>query len=144
MIDDGAWGLGTAGDRFVQRRPEAFGFRGMVATAHPVAALTGMSVLERGGNAFDAAIAVAGAEGVLLPMMCGLGGDAFVVLHDAKRREMVAINGSGVAATGATRDYYTGRGLKKMPLEGVHAAGVPGAVSVYETLWKRYGTQPWR
>src|SRR6266487_1794359 len=143
MIDDGAWSLGAAESRKAQQRPEAFGLRGMVASAHPVAALTGLTVLQRGGNAFDAAIAVAAAEGVLLPMMCGLGGDAFVVLHDAGRRESVALNGSGGAASGATREYYTGRGLRKMPLEGVHAVGVPGAVSVYETLWKRHGTLPW-
>ena len=143
MVDDGAWSLGAAESWKAQQRPEAFGLRGMVASAHPVAALTGMAILERGGNAFDAAIAVAAAEGVLLPMMCGLGGDAFVVLHDAQRRETVALNGSGPAASGATREYYTSRGLRKMPLEGVHAVGVPGAVSVYETLWKRHGTLPW-
>ena len=142
LIDDGAWSIGAADGRMT-RRPEAFGVRGMVASAHPVAAFIGMSVLQRGGNAFDAAIAVAAAEGVLLPMMCGLGGDAFVILHDARRREFVGFNGSGVAAAGATREYYTERGLKKMPLEGVHAVSVPGAVSVYEALWKRYGSQPW-
>src|SRR2546425_251738 len=124
----GAWGPGVAGERIAQQRPEAFGLRGMVASAHPVAALTGTTILQRGGNAFDAAIAVAAAEGVLLPMMCGLGGDAFAVLYHAKRRETVGLNGSGVAAGGASREYYTSRGLRKMPLDGVHAVGVPGAV----------------
>ena len=128
MIDDGAWSIG-AGERMT-RRPEAFGLRGMVASAHPVAALTGMAVLQRGGNAFDAAIAVAAAEGVLLPMMCGLGGDAFVIAHEGKTGRFVAFNGSGVAASGATREYYAERGLKKLPLEGVHSVSVPGAVSV--------------
>lgn len=143
MSDDGAWGLSSAESWRAQRRPEAFGQRGMVASAHPVAAFIGLSTLQRGGNAFDAAIAVAAAEGVLLPMMCGLGGDAFVVLFDAKRREQVAFNGSGVAAAGATADYYRERGLKRMPLEGLHSVGVPGAVSIYEALWQRYGTIPW-
>jgi gamma-glutamyltranspeptidase/glutathione hydrolase len=127
----------------MRQRPEAFGTRGMVASAHPVAAFIGLSVLQRGGNAFDAAIAVAAAEGVVLPMKCGLGGDAFVVLHDAKKREMVAFNGSGVAAAGATADYYRSRGHKSMPLKGVHSVSVPGAVSVYEALWKRYCTMDW-
>jgi gamma-glutamyltranspeptidase / glutathione hydrolase len=143
MIDDGGWRLNGSGGGQAPRRPEAVGLRGMVASAHPVAALVGTSVLQQGGNAFDAAIAVAAAEGVLLPMMCGLGGDAFVVLHDARRGEMVGVNGSGVAAAGATREHYTSRGLKKMPLEGVHSVSVPGAVSVYETIWKRYCTKPW-
>jgi gamma-glutamyltranspeptidase/glutathione hydrolase len=143
MSDDGAWGLSAAESRRVQQRPEAFGLRGMVASAHPVAAAIGVSTLQRGGNAFDAAIATAAAEGVLLPMMCGLGGDAFVVLYDARRRETVGFNGSGVAASGATSEYYTSRGLKNMPIEGVHSIGVPGAVSVYEAIHRRYGSLPW-
>src|SRR5258706_4141930 len=106
MSDDGAWGLSAAESWRAQQRPEAFGVRGMVASAHPVAAAVGIGVLQRGGNAFDAAIAVAAAEGVLLPMMCGLGADAFVVLHDAKRGELVGFNGSGVAASGASPEYY--------------------------------------
>jgi gamma-glutamyltranspeptidase/glutathione hydrolase len=142
-IDDGAWTAPAAGPWRPERRPEAFGARGLVASAHPAAALIGMTVLKRGGNAFDAAIAVAAAEGVLLPMMCGLGGDAFVVCYDGRRRETIAFNGSGVAAAGASRDYYVSRGFRTMPLDGVHAVAVPGAVSVYEEVWRRYGTRPW-
>jgi len=115
----------------------------MVASAHPLATFIGLGILERGGNAFDAAIAVAAAEGVLLPMKCGIGGDAFVVLHDARSRRILAYNGSGVAAAGATPEYYLERGHKTMPLHGVHAVSVPGAVSVYEALWKKHGTLPW-
>jgi len=142
-IDDGSWSISAAEAARIQRRPEAFGTRGMVCSAHPVAAFIGLSILQRGGNAFDAAIAVAAAEGVVLPMKCGLGGDAFVVLHDARKSETVGINGSGVSAAGATADYYRSRGHKTMPLDGVHAVSVPGAVSVYESLWKRYCTMDW-
>ena len=142
-IDDGSWSLSGAEAKGVQRRPEAFGTRGMVCSAHPVAAFIGLDILRRGGNAFDAAIAVAAAEGVVLPMKCGLGGDAFVLLHDARNHEMVAFNGSGVAAAGATADYYRSRGHKSMPLTGVHSVSVPGAVSVYEALWKRHGSMDW-
>ena len=142
-IDDGSWSLSAAEGARAQQRPEAFGTRGMVCSAHPVAAFIGLSILQRGGNAFDAAIAVAAAEGVVLPMKCGVGGDAFVVLHDARRRETVAYNGSGVAASGATADYYRSLGHKTMPLDGVHAVSVPGAVGVYEALWRRYGTMDW-
>ncbi|MCC7487188.1 MAG: gamma-glutamyltransferase [Burkholderiales bacterium] len=143
MPDDGSRSPAAHGADRVRRRPEAFGTRGMVASAHPLAAATGIAVIERGGNAFDAAIAVAAAEGVLLPMKCGLGGDAFVVLHDAKRGETLAMNGSGVAAAGATVDYYASRGHRTMPLKGVHSVSVPGAVSVYEEFWKRHCTLPW-
>jgi gamma-glutamyltranspeptidase/glutathione hydrolase len=114
----------------------------MVASAHPRAATVGAAILERGGNAFDAAIAVAAAEGVLLPMMCGLGGDGFAIVYDARRREVVGLNGSGVAGADATRERYAAEG-RTMPLEGVHSVGVPGAVAFYETMWKRWGTRPW-
>jgi gamma-glutamyltranspeptidase/glutathione hydrolase len=142
-IDDGSWSVSAAEAGRARQRPEAFGTRGMVASAHPVAAFIGLSILQRGGNAFDAAIAIAAAEGVVLPMKCGLGGDAFVVMHDARKRENFAFNGSGVSAAGATADYYTSRGHKTMPLKGVHAASVPGAVSVYEALWKKHCTMDW-
>ncbi|HJQ62568.1 MAG TPA: gamma-glutamyltransferase [Burkholderiales bacterium] len=142
-IDDGSWSLSAAEAGRAQQRPQAFGMRGMVGSAHPAAAFIGLSIMQRGGNAFDAAIAVAAAEGVLLPMKCGLGGDAFVLLHDARKNETVAFNGSGVAGARADAEYYRSRGYKSMPLEGVHSASVPGAVSVYEALWKRYGTMDW-
>jgi gamma-glutamyltranspeptidase / glutathione hydrolase len=136
---DGAWRSTSSSTRY----PEALGLRGMVACAHPRAALIGAEVLERGGNAFDAAIAIAAAEGVLLPMMCGLGGDGFAVIYDVRRREVLGLNGSGVAASGATREYYASQGRRLMPLDGVHSVGVPGAVAFYETMWKRWGTMPW-
>jgi gamma-glutamyltranspeptidase / glutathione hydrolase len=143
LIDDGSWSLTAAEAARARQRPEAYGTRGMVASAHPAAAAIGLNVIQRGGNAFDAAIAVAAAEGVLLPMKCGIGGDAFVVLHDARRAETVAFNGSGVAAAGATADFYRSLGHRKMPMEGVHSVAVPGALSVYEALWKRYCTLDW-
>jgi gamma-glutamyltranspeptidase/glutathione hydrolase len=141
--DDGSWTLSAAEAARGRQKPEAFGLRGMVASAHPAAAAIGMQIMQRGGNAFDAAIAVAAAEGVVLPMKCGLGGDAFVLAHCARRGETLGINASGVVGSGASQDYYASRGHKKMPLEGVHSVSVPGAVSLYEALWKRYGTLPW-
>src|SRR5438874_64483 len=76
--------------------------RGMVAAASPAAAAVGLRVLLAGGNAFDAAIAVAMVEGLTIPMMCGLGGDMFAVLYDACSRRVVGINGSGAAPRQAT------------------------------------------
>src|SRR6185503_20207491 len=140
MMDDGAWRLDDGS------RPgpvESFGRRGMVASAHPVAAAIGTSVLQNGGNAIDAAIAVAAAEGVVLPAACGLGGDAFVLVYDPKTGKTTGFNGSGVAGTHATRERYVEAGLSKMPFTGLHSVSVPGAVSVYETLWKTYGTKAW-
>ncbi|MCA8929914.1 MAG: gamma-glutamyltransferase [Alphaproteobacteria bacterium] len=141
--DDGAWSLSATEAAGARERPDAYGLRGMVASAHPAAAAVGMAVLVRGGNAFDAAIAVAAAEGVLLPMMCGLGGDAFVLAYDARTGETLGYNGSGVAAAGATREFFAERGHQKMPLSGVHSVAVPGAVSVYEAIWKRHCSMDW-
>jgi gamma-glutamyltranspeptidase/glutathione hydrolase len=140
IADDGAWRL----DDGTQPGPvESVGLNGMVSSAHPVAAAIGVSVLQQGGNAIDAAIAVAAAEGVVLPAACGIGGDAFVIVWDPKTQEATGFNGSGVAGSNASRERYAEAGLTKMPFDGLHSIGVPGAVAVYETLWKRYGTKPW-
>jgi len=140
MLDDGAWRLEDGS------RPgpvESLGLNGMVSSAHPVAAAIGASVLQQGGNAIDAAIATAAAEGVVLPAACGLGGDAFVIVWDPKTKTATGFNGSGVAGSNATRERYAEAGLTKMPFDGIHSISVPGAVGVYETLHKRYGTRPW-
>jgi gamma-glutamyltranspeptidase / glutathione hydrolase len=140
MMDDGAWRIDD------ESRPgpvESYGLRGMVASAHPVAAAIGTSVLQNGGNAIDAAIAVAAAEGVALPAACGLGGDAFVLVYDPKTNKVTGFNGSGVAGTKATRERYAEAGLTKMPFDGIHSISVPGGVAVYEKLWQTYGTKPW-
>jgi gamma-glutamyltranspeptidase/glutathione hydrolase len=64
-------------------------------------------------------------------------------MYDVRKRETVALNGSGVAAAGATADYYRSRGHTSMPLDGVHAVSVPGGLAVYEALWRRHCTMDW-
>ena len=116
--------------------------RGMVASASPRAAAAGIQILQSGGNAFDAALAVAAMEWFTMPENCGLGGDTFAVLFDAKRDRLVAINGSGVAGTHARRETYLRQGLDKMPLAGWHAASVPGTADACATLNREFGTRP--
>ena len=116
--------------------------RGMVASASPRAAAAGIQILQSGGNAFDAALAVAAMEWLTMPENCGLGGDTFAVLFDAKRDRLVAINGSGVAGTHARRETYLRQGLDKMPLAGWHAASVPGTADACATLNREFGTRP--
>ena len=60
-----------------------------------------------------------------------------MLVYDAGRQELHRLNGSGVAGAGATRDLYAARDARLMPFKGVHSVGVPGAVAVYETIWKR-------
>ena len=120
----------------------AYGAGGMVASASSVAATVGLRVLMEGGNAFDAAIAVALVEHLTLPAACNLGGDCFAVLYDAKTKSLHAVNGSGIAARKASRDYYVSRGHTTMPLAGIHSASVPGAPDAYFTIHQRFGSKP--
>jgi gamma-glutamyltranspeptidase/glutathione hydrolase len=121
--------------------PRVFGANGMVATAHPLATSTGIQVLANGGNAVDAAIAIAAAQNVLLPASCGLGGDVFAIVYESRSGQLDAFNGSGVAASGANAEFYRSQGYQTMPLSGIHAASVPGAVDAYATLLARFGTR---
>lgn len=114
---------------------------GMVATAHPLATAVGIDVLRRGGNAMDAAIAIAGVTSVVLPSMCGLGGDTFLIYYDASSGKVEALNGSGIAPYGATLEYYAQQGYTEyMPLEGPLSVAVPGSPHAFATALKRWGT----
>jgi gamma-glutamyltranspeptidase/glutathione hydrolase len=119
-----------------------YGCRGMICSNSPLAASAGLKVLQEGGNAFDAALAVAATEAVTIVPACGLGGDAFVLLYDATSRTLTGINSSGAAATGATSAYYRARGHQTMPLDGPHAISVPGAVAAWEVVHRRFCTKP--
>ncbi len=119
------------------------GSRGMVSTTHPLSAVVGLEMLMRGGHAVDAAIAIAAVNGVVQPMRCGLGGDAFAIVYEAKSGKLTAINGSGAAPRAATRRAYLERGLANVPRNGVLSVAVPGAVDAYATLWERFGRLPW-
>lgn len=113
--------------------------RGMIAGACPRATAAGIRVLQSGGNAFDAAVAVAAMEWLTMPENCGLGGDTFAVLFDAKRDRMMAINGSGVAGAHARLETYSSQGQDQMPLAGWHAAAVPGTPDACATLNREFG-----
>ncbi len=127
-----------------QHRSVTVAENGLVASASQLATLAGLDVLRDGGNAVDAAIAVAGVLDVTLPMMTGLGGDVFLIVYLAKEGRLEALNGSGICAYAADREYYISRGFQKMPLSGVHSVAVPGAVDAYVTALRRWGTRPLR
>ena len=121
----------------------AYSRGGMVATGHPLASAAGVAVLARGGNAVDAALAVAGTTGVVMPDMSGLGGDAFLLYYDAAGRTVTAVNGSGIAPHEATVEAYQARGYNdQMPLDGWLSVAVPGAVGVYLEAHRRWGSLP--
>jgi gamma-glutamyltranspeptidase / glutathione hydrolase len=115
---------------------------GMVATSHPLAAEIGLDVLKRGGNALDAAIATNAAMGLMEPMSCGVGGDLFAIVWDAKAHKMYGLNASGRSPYRATRSLFAERGLKEIPVVGPLSWSVPGCVDGWEVLLKRFGTRP--
>ena len=92
--------------------------KGVVCSSSPLAGAIGAQVLREGGNAADAAIAVAAAEAVTLPPMCGMGGEVFALFYEAKTGEIHGVSGGGRAPMGATREYFVERGYDKMPTDG--------------------------
>src|SRR5438876_5962143 len=123
-------------------RPELRGTFGMVASTHWLASAAGMAVLERGGNAFDAAVAAGFALQVVEPHLNGPGGDLPAILYDAQGDEVVVLCGQGTAPRAATIDAFRDRGLALIPGTGVLPAVVPGAFGGWLLLLERFGT--WR
>jgi gamma-glutamyltranspeptidase/glutathione hydrolase len=99
-------------------------------------------MLERGGNAADAAIAANAMMGLVEPASNGIGGDLFVLYSDAKSGKSFGLNASGYAPAGLTVEFLRGKGLVDMPGTGIHTVTVPGAVAGWAALQKRFGTLP--
>jgi len=115
---------------------------GMVAAAHPLITSAGLESLLAGGNAVDAAIAAAAVAAVVMPEMCGLGGDLFAIVHDPAKHVTRAFLGSGISARAATIEQMRAAGDDgKMPYRGPHALGVPGMVDAYFTMLAAFGTR---
>ena len=112
---------------------------GMVAAESPLAAQAGVRMLERGGNAVDAAIATNAMMGVVEPMMNGIGGDLFAIVYDAKANKLYGLNASGWAPKGLTIEFLHKQGLREMPQRGVHTITVPGAVDGWQKLADKFG-----
>jgi gamma-glutamyltranspeptidase/glutathione hydrolase len=115
---------------------------GIVASSQPLAAAVGAHVLERGGNAMDAAIATNATVGVMEPTGNGLGGDLFALVYEAKTGRVYGLNASGWAATGMTPEMLRQKGVTEMPERGVWTVTVPGVVGGWDALHERFGTKP--
>src|SRR5579885_2239697 len=123
-------------------RPEIRGTFGVVATTHWLASSVAMSVLERGGNAFDAAVAAGFTLQVVEPHLNGPLGEAPILTYRAADRRLAMICGQGVAPAGATIAHYRGLGLDLIPGTGLLAATVPGAFDGWARLARDWGTLP--
>jgi gamma-glutamyltranspeptidase / glutathione hydrolase len=123
-------------------RPELTGDFGMVASTHWLASAAGMSVLERGGNAFDAAVTAGFVLHVVEPHLNGPGGEVPILLWSEAEQKVSVVCGQGVAPAAATAEHFTDLGLDLVPGTGPLAATVPGAVGGWLLMLERYGTWP--
>jgi gamma-glutamyltranspeptidase/glutathione hydrolase len=114
--------------------------RGMIATSQPMATQAGLEVLKRGGNAMDAAVTAAAVQCVTEPQSTGIGGDCFVLIHEAKTGKLHGLNGSGRAPGAATPETYRAKGLSQVPTRGPLAVTVPGAIDAWSRALERFGT----
>ena len=135
-------------DRKNARRPDlggrstVFGRRGAVACEHPDAALAGIRILDAGGTAADACVAMAACMAVLSPMATGMGGDAFLLFYESETGRILGANGSGRAPRAATIDKLRERGHSEMPERGGLTVTVPGAVRLWEDAANSLGRLP--
>ena len=132
--DDGNRALPKAGRSVVRAQ------HGMVASSQPLASQAGLEILKRGGNAVDAAIAMAAVLNVTEPMMTGIGGDMFALVYWSKTGELKGLNASGRAPRALTLDHFAKKGITSMPAAGMETVTVPGAFDGWVTLVDKYGT----
>src|SRR5579863_8452990 len=111
----------------------------MVATSHPLAALTAIEVLRSGGTAADAAVAASALLAVIEPQSTGIGGDCFALIQPKGEGKIVAYNGSGRAPMAAKAEWYVERKMQAIPLTSAHAVSIPGAVDAWATILRDHG-----
>ena len=137
MTHDFNWKAG-----YPSRRSPVFA-RNIVSTSHPLGAQAGLKMLQRGGNAVDAAIAAAAVMAIVEPCSNGLGSDMFCILWDGK--SLQGLNASGCAPQAWTPEYFRGKygaDIQRPPKRGWDSVTVPGAVGGWMALHARYGTLP--
>lgn len=124
------------GERILSKAP-VFGNNGMVSCSHPIAAFVGASILQKGGNAFDAAVGTALALSAVDMAMCGPGGGSFWLLWDSKNNKLRALDAGTQAPAAATPDKFKDRSEL---LSGLKAMGIPGNLKAYCEVLDQYGT----
>ncbi|MGH7504126.1 MAG: gamma-glutamyltransferase family protein, partial [Longimicrobiales bacterium] len=121
-------------------RSTVYAPRGAVATSQPLASAAALAVLQRGGNAIDAAVTAAAVLTVVEPYMTGIGGDLFAMVWSAEDRTLTGLNASGRSGSRMTREELIRRGHESVPLFGAEPITVPGTISGWTALLERFGT----
>ncbi|MBY5329224.1 gamma-glutamyltransferase family protein [Rhizobium leguminosarum] len=121
-------------------RPEILGTFGVVTSTHWIASAVGMSILEKGGNAFDAAVATGFVLQIVEPHLCGPGGDMPAVIYSKRKDKVEVICAQGPAPAGATIEHYTAEGLSLIPGDGLLATVIPGSFDGWMLMLRDYGS----
>src|SRR5258708_37938 len=129
-----------AGETAFTTRPEIVGAFGVVASTHWLGTAAGMRILEKGGNAFDAAVAIGFALQVVEPHLNGCGGEVSLIFHDARSGRARVLCGQGVAPAAASIERFAELDLDIIPGSGFLPACVPGSFGAWMTLLRDYGT----
>jgi gamma-glutamyltranspeptidase/glutathione hydrolase len=115
---------------------------GIVAASQPLAAQAGVQILERGGNAVDAAIAANAVMALVEPHYNGIGGDLLAIYYEARTGKLYGLNAAGWAPAGLTPAFLASKGIARMPGSGIHTVTVPGAVAGWDAMRARFGKLP--
>ncbi|MDR2584901.1 MAG: gamma-glutamyltransferase, partial [Prevotellaceae bacterium] len=123
-------------------RSEVIAQNGMVCSSHPLCTQVGVDILKKGGSAVDAAIAVNACLGLMEPTGCGIGGDLFAIVWDAKTKKLYGINASGRSPKSLNLSYFKENGIEMMPSYGPLSVSVPGCVDGWFELHAKFGRLP--
>ncbi len=126
-------------DRSFTTRSEVIAKNGMAATSQPLATQIALDILKMGGSAVDAAIAANAALGLMEPTGCGIGGDLFAIVWDAKSQKLYGLNASGRSPSTLTIDYFLKNGYTTIPALGPLPVSVPGCVDGWFELHNKFG-----
>lgn len=123
-------------------RSEVIARNGMACTSQPLATQVAIDILKQGGTAVDAAIAANAMLGLVEPTGCGVGGDLFAIVWDAKTKKLYGLNASGRSPLALTLDYFKAKGMSRIPAYGPLPVSVPGCVDGWFELHKKFGRLP--
>ena len=121
-------------------RSEVLGTNGMAATSQPLATQAALDILKQGGTAMDAAIAANAVLGLVEPASCGIGGDIFAIVWDAKTEKLYGFNGSGRSPKSLDLSYFQKKGKREIPLFGPLAISTPGTVDGWFMMHEKFGS----
>ena len=122
----------------ISGRSNVLGTNGMAATSQPLSSLEAISILKKGGNAIDAAIAASAVQSVIEPGSTGVGGDCFALIS-LNGKKPVSVNGSGITPKKTSIEYFEEKNITEIGLLSPHSVTIPGAVHAWHSMHQKYG-----